>query len=113
MSTLSEQPPRAAGNPFERAYLAYQQALKEAWAEVDIDEMVSANREDPGASFSTAGSAGTFGTWGTAPATIGSLGSFGCFGTLGPVIDPQQSAAADQQPAQPPVDYGSTGERAT
>jgi hypothetical protein len=64
---------------FEQAYRAYLTAVKQAWADVDIESVISAH-----ASISPfsgcVGTAGSLGTFGTITGTAGTLGTFGTYG---------------------------------
>jgi hypothetical protein len=89
-SSADEPPPDPPQDPFERAYRAYLVEMKNAWAEVDIDAMVSALADydrrggEAGNTQSTLGTLGTGGTIATAPC-FGSLfcvATTYCYGTL-------------------------------
>jgi hypothetical protein len=66
--------------PFAAAYRAYLLALKNAWAEVDVDTVMDARREgkfyhDCAGTVDCFGTIATLGT--VTGATLGTLGSFG------------------------------------
>jgi hypothetical protein len=72
-------PQSGSEEPFRAAYRAYLESMKQAWADVDIDEMVSAHH-DLKFAYQSAGSVSTVGTvWCLAcyPATLGTVGTLG------------------------------------
>ena len=72
------------GSAFEQDYRAYLTATKKAWADVDIDSVIS-NIASGGPSIAgwncagSVGSAGTFGTGGGTVGTVFTLGTYGCY----------------------------------
>jgi hypothetical protein len=67
-------------DPFAAAYRAYLSAVKQAWAEVDVDTLMDARREgkhyhDCAGTVDCIGSIATLGT--VTGATLGTFGSFG------------------------------------
>ncbi len=74
-----------AGDLFAEAYRAYLRAVKQAWADVDVDELAQdlANNnvlQGCGEGFSSMGTAGTAASVGTAGGTFGTIGTVGTFG---------------------------------
>jgi hypothetical protein len=70
-----------AEDAFAAAYRAYLESVKQAWAEVDIDELVSARQGVTFERYDCAGSVSTIGSLacaGTVGGTVGSLGTIGC-----------------------------------
>ncbi|HJT91825.1 MAG TPA: hypothetical protein VJ777_07750 [Mycobacterium sp.] len=66
---------------FAAAYRAYLESVKQAWAEVDIDELVSSRRGVGFDRYDCAGSVSTIGTaWtlGTIGGSVGTAGTIGC-----------------------------------
>ncbi len=68
-------------DPFLAAYRAYLESVKQAWAEVDIDELVRA-RKDTFQRYDCAGSVSTIGTVWCLACGGGTLGTLGTIGTV-------------------------------
>lgn len=69
------------GDPFVEAYRAYLEAIKQAWADVDVDELVSSAKSVSYERYDCAGSVSTIGTAltaGTIGGTVGTAGTLGC-----------------------------------
>jgi hypothetical protein len=91
-----DEPSASRRDPFEDAYRAYVRAMKEAWAEVDVEAVVRQGR--PHWPFHP------MNTWTiswpvppvitSAPCVAGTWGSFGTFGTYGT----GWSSAGDEPP---------------
>ncbi len=82
---------------FEEAYRAYLRAVKQSWADVDVNELVedltANNNVMQGcgeAAFNCLGSVGTAGTAGTIG---GTAGTFGTLGTIGCHVTKEADAA--------------------
>lgn len=93
---------------FVDAYRAHLMAVKQAWAEIDVDELAQQMTEnDPkqggcqgcGEGFNTYGSAGTLGTLGSIGGTAGSFGTLGTAACH--VVEPEDD------PANEPASYSS------
>jgi len=68
-------------DPFVVAYRAYLEAVKQAWAEVDIDVLVRA-RKDAFERYDCAGSVSTIGTIWCLACGGGTLGTAGTIGSI-------------------------------
>ena len=78
---MATEPANGADDPFTAAYRAYLEAVKAAWAQVDVDELVSAQKSVSFENYDCAGSVSTVGTvWciGSAGGTLGTAGTIGC-----------------------------------
>ena len=108
---------------FEAAYRAYLTAVKQAWAEVDIDALTKSLEsrggngcQGCGLGFATWGTAGTAGTVGTVGGTIGSAACVATFGSAGPGLteqsvsmgSPLQCMGTGPPPGWPYLGHGGT-----
>ncbi len=69
-------------DPFSAAYRAYLEAVKKAWAEVDVDELMSKPATFNKIGYSSAGSVSTIGTFACVGTAGGCLGSVGTIGSI-------------------------------
>lgn len=90
---------------FAEAYRKYLQAMKQAWAEIDVAELAQQMTEnDPkqggcqgcGEGLSTMGTIGTAATMGSAGGTLGSLGTVGTIGCAVAEEDDEDSPADEE-----------------
>jgi hypothetical protein len=83
--------PVSPDDPFGKAYREYLAAVKQAWAEVDIDALVNSVGQPTLPGFNCAGSVGSMGSAGTWGGTLGTLGTLGSWGCSGPSFGAQFS----------------------
>lgn len=105
----------SAAELFAEAYRAYLHAMKQAWAEVDVDELVQDAANDArqggngcqgcGEGFSCAGTVGTAATFGSFTGCVGTLGTVGTFGCSVAEEDDPGSAEDGRRPG-----YGGEGQ---
>ena len=72
----------SSSDPFAEAYRAYLKAVQQAWAEVDVDEMVAARNDVKHLGYSSAGSWSSIGTLGTGGSIGGTAGTIGTLGSI-------------------------------
>ncbi|HZQ32229.1 MAG TPA: hypothetical protein VFB19_10895 [Mycobacterium sp.] len=82
MADAASKKPGKGQDPFAAAYRAYLEAMKKAWEEVDVEEMVSKPATFNRIGYSSAGSVSTIGTFACVGTAGGCLGSAGTFGSI-------------------------------